>query len=345
MDPPARARPDRDASTEDLSERPQRTPSLSLSELTWRRLDRRDLPAVVELGRKCLESDGGLGFLFDQDAVGERFFPEATGDRLGAFALDGRLVAAAAVHFREDSGVGRAVMVGHVRPDFRNRGIGTDLIRWSGDTAAVLLADVPIKRRVFQVDTESMTDAADRLYHANGYQQAEASLVMRRDLRHPIPRHSLPDGAILVPWTQRSAEQFSRAYGPAFVDRPGFPGWSAREWINRATANDLVPEWSLLARADDRALGFVIGCLDHSTSPPSGFIWQIGVVAGERKRGIGSALLVASMRRMQAADSPTAQLTVHTDNPNAIRVYERLGFEIAGRRARYERRDMPETSD
>ncbi len=315
------------------------------SELTWRRLDRRDLQAVVELGKKCLESDGGLGFQFDEDALGERFFPEAPGDRLGAFALDGRLVAAAAIHFREDSGVGRAVMVGHVRPDFRNRGIGTHLMRWSGETAAVLLADVPIKLRVFQVDTESLTDAADRLYHSCGYEQTEASLVMRRDLRLPIPTHAIPGGAILVPWTATSAEQFARAYRPAFMDRPGFPGWSAGEWIDRATANDLVPEWSLLARVDDRALGFVIGCLDLSTTPPSGFIWQVGVVAGERKRGIGSALLVESMRRMQAADSRTVQLTVHIDNPNAIRVYERLGFEIAGRRARYERRDMPETSD
>ncbi len=330
---------------EDFSELPQRTPSPSLSELTWRRLDRSDLAAVVELGRKCLESDGGLGFLFDQDAVDERFFPEAPGDRLGAFALDGRLVAAAAVNFREDSAVGRAVMVGHVRPDFRNRGIGTYIMRWGGVTAAVVLADVPIRQRVFQVDTESLTDAADRLYHANGYKQSEASLVMRRDLRHPIPRHSLPDGTNLVVWAPRSAAQFARAYEPAFMDRPGFPGWTAREWTNRATANDLVPGWSLLAQTGERALGFIIGCLDLSTSPPSGFIWQIGVVAGERNRGIGSALLVESMLRMQAANSPTVRLTVHIDNPNAIRMYERLGFEIAGRRARYERGHTPETSD
>lgn len=309
-----------------------------------RKLDRRHLPAVVDLGRKCLETDGGLGFLFEQDAVRERFFPDAPGQRIGVFAPDGRLVAAAAVHGHEDSGVGRTVIVGQVRPDFRNRGVGTYLMRWSEESATALLANVPISQRVFQVDTETLTDAGDRLYEASGFKQAEASLVMRRDLRHPIPSRSLPDDASLVPWSARSAEQFSRAYEPAFKDRPGFPGWSAEEWINRATANDLVPEWSLLARTDDRELGFVIGCLDVSTSPPTGFIWQIGVVAGEGKRGIGSALLAESMRRMQEAGSPTAQLTVHTDNSNAIRVYRRLGFEIAGRRARYVRGGMPEIS-
>ena len=61
------------------------------------------------------------------------------------------------------------------------------------------------------------------------------------------------------------------------------------------------------------------------------------MIPDQRRRGIASALLVESMRRMQAQGAPSAQLAVHVNNPGAIRAYQRLGFTTIGRRARYER--------
>ena len=159
---------------------------------------------------------------------------------------------------------------------------------------------------------------------------------MRRDLGEPLPDCSLPSGVTTSTWKPELVKLFAQAYEPAFADRPGFPGWSSAEWINRVTANDLVSEWTLLASNLDAPLGFVIGCADSSISPPGGYVWQIGVAADQRRRGIGSALLVESMGRMQAAGSPWVQLVVNTDNPVAILAYERLGLQVVGRRARYE---------
>ena len=53
--------------------------------------------------------------------------------------------------------------------------------------------------------------------------------------------------------------------------------------------------------------------------------------------GIGSALLIETMRRMRATGSNSAQLTVNINNPGAIQTYAQLGFETIGCRARYER--------
>jgi ribosomal protein S18 acetylase RimI-like enzyme len=101
--------------------------------------------------------------------------------------------------------------------------------------------------------------------------------------------------------------------------------------------DDFIPNWSLLARSDGAPAGFVIGDIDLTSNPPGGYIWQIGVVPAQRRRGICSALLVETMRRMQAEGAACAQLTVHINNPGAIQAYARLGFTTIGHRARYER--------
>ncbi|MEW5985972.1 MAG: GNAT family N-acetyltransferase [Chloroflexota bacterium] len=312
-------------------------PPPALPGLTWRQVDRDDLGVLVDLAHTCLVADGGLGFLFEPDALTDRYFSDTPGARIGAFAPDRRLVACAAVHLDGDSGDQRAIIVGQVRPDQRSQGIGDYLMRWSQAQAQSLLARAPGKQLVLQISTESLTEPADRLYHAHGFQRVDESLVMRRDLRLPLPDCHLPPGITLAIWQPDLAEQFFQAYHAAFRDRPGFPSWSAAEWITRVTGNDLIPDWSLLVRAADVPLGFIIGCVDLTTAPPGGFVWQVGVIPTHRRRGLASALLVETMRRMQAAGSPSAELTVHLNNPGAIQAYARLGFTTIGRRARYER--------
>jgi mycothiol synthase len=278
--------------------------------------------------------------MFQRDAVSDQYFPDVNGERLGAFSRDGQLVASAAVNVYKARNIGRAVMVGHVHPDFVNRGIGRFLMQWSDARATSMLAADRLGRTTIEVHTESLTDAADGLYRLHGFELLEASLVMRRDLQDPLPNKSLPSGVSVASWQPELAREFALAYRPAFSDRPGFPEWSASEWIERVTANDLVPAWSLLARIDARPVGYVIGCADLSAEPPGGFIWQVGVIASQRRKGIGSALILESLRQMRADGAPWVELTVHVDNPGAIQAYKRVGFNTVGRRARYMRRGV-----
>ena len=316
---------------------PEDVPRPSLPGLTWRRLDGNDLPALVELSRKCLAADGGLPSLFELEAVSGRYFPEEVGVQLGAFTGDGNLVASATVHLYEGSPAARVIITGQVQPDHRRRGVGSYLMDWSDARGLAILPSIPAASRVLRINTETLTSDADGLYRSRGFRPADESLVMRRDLRTALPDPSFPAGTTVAEWRPELAQWFFQAYEPAFRDRPGFPGWNDIEWTIRVTSNDLVPHWTLLVSAPDTPLGYVIGCSDASTTPGSGFVWQIGVIPRERRRGIASALLVESMRRMQAEGAPYVHLTVHTDNPSAIRAYERLGFEIVGRRAEYER--------
>lgn len=306
----------------------------SLESLLWRPVTRDDLAALVELADECWRADGGLAFLNVPDNLSERYFQDAPGAAIGAFADNQRLVACITIHLGRKFGTRRAVIVGQVRPDFRNRGVGDYLMRWSQAQAEALFTTAGVDERLLQISTESLTETAERLYHKHGFEQVMEELVMRRDLHLPLPDHPLPPDVKLATWQPDLADQFFQAYHASFRDRPGFPGYSAEEWIaDRIDDENAKFEWSLLALSGRSPVGFVNAGAEH----PGGYIVQIGVVPDHRRRGLASSLMVETMRRMQTDGETAVQLCVNLNNPGAKQAYVQLGFVTVGRRARYER--------
>lgn len=114
---------------------------------------------------------------------------------------------------------------------------------------------------------------------------------MQRDLHLPLPDRPLPSDVTITSWRPDLAEQFFQAYDAAFRERPGFPGWTAAEWVDHWTTDNFKPEWSLLALAGDVPVGFLTG----TSNPPHGYVMQIRVIPTQRRRGIGSGLIVETM--------------------------------------------------
>jgi hypothetical protein len=127
-----------------------------------------------------------------------------------------------------------------------------------------LLASCPADRpRALHLLTEGLTARAERLYARYGFMQQFAEDVMLRDLHAPIPDAPLPLEIALATWTPALAPQFFEAYDSSFRDRPGFPGWSAEQWIAWVADDDeFRPELSLLATATQQPVGFVV-CSDE----------------------------------------------------------------------------------
>lgn len=309
----------------------------NLAGLTWRPLSRADLGALGELAGACYLADGGLSFLNAPEPLQDRYFPDGPGATIGGFDPDKRLGAIASVHISGDQAAQRAVIAGQVRPDLRRRGLGGYLMDWSLAQTRFLLADSATNQPVLQIRTESLTEPANRLYLALGFECVFEEFVMRRVLDSPLPDYPFPPGVTIANWQPDLGEKFYQAYETAFRERPGFPGWSAAEWIAGVVENDLIHEWTLLGLEAGQPVGFIIGAIDLSADPPGAYIVQIGVIPAMRRRGLASALIAEAMRRMQAAGIPWVQLVVHRNNPGAIRAYDRLGFTGIGRRARYER--------
>lgn len=285
-------------------------------DLTWGPLDGDgDRGAVAALAERCHAADGGM-----PEVTISRFRADGVITSGGRTAA-GELVAAAAVR-RLSPG---AAVVGLVDPAHRGRGVGGALLDWGLEAAAGVDPAVT-------VETEALTEAAERLFASRGLRQVFAEDVMRYDLRAGgPPGAALPPGLALHEWTPDLAARFFAAYEAAFRERPGFPGWPAERWVAWTAGDDeFRPQWSLLAAGPDGDgdAGFVTSA--------EGWIVQVGVVPAWRGRGVGGALVAEALRRMRAEGVDKALLDVNVDNP-AARLYTRLGFTKLGRRAKFQR--------
>jgi ribosomal-protein-alanine N-acetyltransferase len=115
----------------------------------------------------------------------------------------------------------------------------------------------------------------------------------------------------------------------AAEDAPG-EGWSAG-WVARILA--LPGAAAALAETEGGPAGFAI-CL------PAGEAFDllaIGVLLGQRRRGIAARLLAHCEQRARAAGARRLMLEVAEDNADARAFYARAGFAETGRRRGYYR--------
>jgi mycothiol synthase len=217
--------------------------SAPLPRLSWRRLAACDLPELAALYARALAADGGQPFAADEWLV-RRWFIEDVEDSRAALA-DDRLAGACAWRFAGSARERHAVIVGLVDPEQRRRGIGGRLLDVALDGAGIA-ADV-------RVETESLGPGADALYRSRGLTCVFAEDVMTRPLADSLPEVVAGADVTFTEWSDSVAERFFAVYEASFRDRPGFPGWTAAEWIRRISGDDeFRADWTLLAsRADN----------------------------------------------------------------------------------------------
>ena len=81
-----------------------------------------------------------------------------------------------------------------------------------------------------------------------------------------------------------------------------------------------------VARTDDGVAGFIL--LTMKGQFP-GYITSVCVAAGSRGSGLGTQLVAFAEQRIHR-ESPNVFLCVSSFNPDARRLYERLGYEFVG---------------
>jgi mycothiol synthase len=306
--------------------------------LTWRFLEEADLSAVASLAAECQKTDGGLPLMATEAFLRERYWNTEPRATLGAFADTGQLIAYTALQRENRSQEVRITTIGQVHPQYRRQGIGTFLMQWMQEQASILLAEPPSDLpHILSIPTESLTADAERLYQQYHFEQVFGEKVMRFDLRSPLPEFHLPESLSCETWADGRAALFFEAYQASFRERPGFPGWSTEQWIEWATDDETFqPDKSFLVRDNTFPVGFIL-CSEN-------YVAQIGVRPEYRQQGIATALLSATLSLLQNGGQTEALLTVAENNPTATGVYLKFGFEIIGRRARFEKREIPAAS-
>jgi RimJ/RimL family protein N-acetyltransferase len=120
----------------------------------------------------------------------------------------------------------------------------------------------------------------------------------------------------------------------AFLEAP--PPAEVRKFVLSNIA-ERVPQF--VALDDDR----VVGWCDVLPKPRPALrhsgVLGMGVISEHRGRGIGRALLDATLQTAKASGISRIELTVRVDNERAKRLYERFGFVIEGLCRRHMRVD------
>jgi mycothiol synthase len=213
-----------------------------------------------------------------------------------------------------------------VHPDACGNGIGTWLREW-----AEAHSDGVVRQ-----EAAGSNDAARRLFEAAGYRAAQHFWRMTKELGADGP-------GLAVPWPEGVS---TRSYEPgaddgaayalvqdAFTDIPGNVAREFDEWRALAVGrSQFAPELSTVAG------DFAGVALCERWDDGQGYVAYLAVARDWRGRGLGRALLAASLEKMRAAGLPRAALSVNARNESATRLYESVGMQVAARSDRYEKR-------
>ena len=100
-------------------------------------------------------------------------------------------------------------------------------------------------------------------------------------------------------------------------------------------AHDLDPGLSRVAEREGRVAGFLLAMRREGTAV--GYVDILAVHPDHQRDGLGTALLLDAFGRFAAAGLREAQLSVASDNPRALALYERVGMTGRFQRDNYER--------
>ena len=233
-------------------------------------------------------------------------------DRVAPLALRSRLwfddglLAAAAWWWREDE---TTVLVD---PRADAPAVYDDLLPWLADSGAT---DVEALRQ----DVVFLT-----VLQQHGWQPIGSQFELVRDTS-PLPSPRWPDAVTTTGLGDHALAVYRVIYDEAgWAQIPGHGHRGAEEWHSLFLAGE-DPGQQVLAWSGGRLVGVALGT---TFSDGMGWVSQVAVTPDRQGQGLGSALLVEALRRRLAVGARRLGLGVSAANDDALRLYQRLGFDV-----------------
>ena len=279
--------------------------------LTQRPLEVADTSAVTELIAAQELVDVGEVVIEEADVVADWQRPGYDVPAHTVGVLDGdRLVAFAEVGWITD----RADAAVH--PNYRGRGIGTELARWLRDKARELGATVvgmPVPKG----------SAGDRLLESLGWHVRWTSWVLQLPEGTTVPERPLPLG-----YAVRAADE-SEHEACWTVQEDAFLEWSSRErdtfaeWQASTTLRPGYEPWQLRVVTDPT--GTVVATALLQVNEDCGFVARLATRKDQRGQGLAQALLVDAFRAGAEHGATRAELSTDS-RTGALGLYEKVGM-------------------
>lgn len=104
-------------------------------------------------------------------------------------------------------------------------------------------------------------------------------------------------------------------------------------WSEKSVASELTNPLALWLVAVDGET--VAGYVGSQTVPPETDMMNLAVALAYRRQGVAGKLVTALTDRLAAAGNNCLTLEVRASNSAAQALYEKLGFQMVGRRPKY----------
>jgi mycothiol synthase len=291
-----------------------------------RPVTRDDLDEIVELVHAIDLADVGLTDPVRDELLWDWATPGFRLDRDARLVVDddGRIVGYADVLAHDPSIQVRSWLQLH--PEHRSRAMAAAFLDWIESHARELSvsASGPVPLRHGAPATDGWTAA---LMGRRGFAHVRTFRQMRRPLERTEPDGVPIEGVSIRP-SQRGRddhavhEVLDEAFREHFGYEPfGFDEWSA-QWFGDASYD---PGLVFLAFDGDRAVGVCQGIVIEGI----GWIPELGVLGGWRRRGIGGSLLHVTFGELARRGIHEVRLGVDADNADhATHLYEAAGMTV-----------------
>jgi mycothiol synthase len=214
----------------------------------------------------------------------------------------------------------RWIVEGYVHPDEHGRGLGK-LVATELEERAARHGALRIHNGILENDSR-----ARRLLESLGYAAVRVFREMRIELDAPPPAPPWPNGLRVVPFDpERDGRDFHAAQQEAFVDSWDYTPRDF-DWWSKVTLESerFDPTLWCVARGGDE---IAAGAISTADTYGGGFVQVLFTRRPWRKKGVGSALLRESFRRLWEHGERSVGLGVDAaSDTGAFRLYERAGM-------------------
>ncbi|WP_044640209.1 GNAT family N-acetyltransferase [Risungbinella massiliensis] len=212
---------------------------------------------------------------------------------------------------------GEAEVSAFVHPDHRQKQVFRKML----EKASSILKEQNIPQFLFIVDHSSSSglNTATKLnatYHHSEYQMSRSPTASSNidetsfSLVTPTIQH-------LDVWVELDVSSFSSTSDSEEIEQ-------VRTFLKRNFLDESVIHYQLV---ED---GQIQGKISLRKYNNSGYLYGFVVAPTLRGQGIGTKILQEVIARHQG-DFPTLRLEVATDNPNALKLYQKCGFQVTSR--------------